>query len=67
MEIQFYDIEHRCQVGVPLHQVRKALYKQATRNGKIRVHYILTVQLNGSVLRKLVRRKDWLELDVPQV
>jgi len=43
------------------------VYKQAARNGKIRIHYLLTAQLNGTVLRKLVRRKDWLELDVPQV
>jgi len=31
------------------------------------VYYILITQLNGTVLRKLVRRQDWLELDVPQV
>lgn len=66
-KLGFYDVERRCQVAVPLHHIRKALYKQTTDNGKIRTHYILTAQLNGTVLGKLVRRKDWLELDVPQV
>ena len=67
MDIRFYDITCRCNVSIPMEQVKKALLKQTARSGKIRVHYILTAQLNGTVLRKLVRRKDWLELDVPQV
>jgi len=67
MVIQFYDVCNRRKVGVPLEQVKKALYKRTTRNGKVQAHYILITQLNGTVLRKLVRRKDWLELDVPQV
>lgn len=67
MVIQFYDVCNRRKIGVPLEQVKKGLYKRTTRNGKVQVHYILITQLNGTVLRKLVRRKDWLELDVPQV
>jgi len=67
MVIQFYDVYNRCKVGVPLEQVKKALYKRTTRNGRVQVHYILIAQLNGTILRKLVRRKDWLELDVAQI
>lgn len=67
VEIQFYDVERRCRIAIPLYRIRKSLYKQTTGNGKIRIHYILTAQLNGTVLQKLVRRKDWLELDVPQL
>jgi hypothetical protein len=67
MVIQFYDVCNRRKVGVPLEQVKKMLYKRTTRNGKVQVHYLLITQLNGTVLRKLVRRKDWLELDVPLI
>ena len=66
-EIPFYDVIHRQQVRVPIGQIHKSVFKQATRNGKVRIHYLLTARLNGTVLRKLVRRQDWLELDVPQV
>lgn len=66
-EIPFYDVVHRQQVRVPISQIHKSVYKQAARNGKVRIHYLLIAPLNGTVLRKLVRRKDWLELDVPQV
>lgn len=67
MDIQFYHVLYRRNVSVPLDQVKKAVFKQTTRNGKIRIHYILTAQLNGTILRKFVRREDWLALDVPQV
>jgi len=66
-DIPFYDVIHRQQIRVPISQIQKSVYKQMARNGKVRIHYLLTAQLNGTILRKLVRRKDWLELDVPQV
>lgn len=61
-EILFYDVTHRCQISVPFARIQKSVYKQASRH-----HYILIAQLNGTVLRKFVRREDWLELDVPQI
>ena len=66
MDIEFYDVARRRKISVPLEQVKKTVYIREVGNGKNRVHYLLTAQLNGTVLRKLVRRKDWLELDVPQ-
>ncbi len=58
MVIQFYDVCNRHKGGVPLEQVKKTLYKRTACNGKVQVHYILIAQLNGTILRKLVRRKD---------
>lgn len=66
-EIPFYDVTHRQQICVLISQIHKSVFKQAARNGKVRIHYVLTARLNGTVLRKFIRRQDWLELDVPQV
>ncbi|MBI3320042.1 MAG: hypothetical protein HYZ89_05600 [Candidatus Omnitrophica bacterium] len=60
-------MSHRQQIRVPISQIHKSVFKQAASNGNVRIHYLLTARLNGTVLRKLVRRKDWLELDVPQI
>ena len=41
MDIQFYDVTHQRKVSIPVEQVKKALYKRTTRNGKVRIHYLL--------------------------
>lgn len=56
----------RQQVRVPIDQIHKSVYKRIAANGKVHMHYLLIARLNGTILRKLVRRKDWLELKVPQ-
>ena len=67
MEIQFYDIEQRRRITVPLTQVRKSVCRRTTRRGKVRIHYTLIARLNGTSLIKFVTRRDWMALDVPRL